>query len=189
MPRAISGGGGLGGTGRSSFSASLPGGGGCGGRGRPSRPSGALTVPPVAAPADPASLSDLFSKGLDTSDFSVSRDDGTASRFKGYDRLTGRDVVIDGVTLQETELEFTEYDATGTVIGRKRGNEFVHPEWRIFLGGTGELDIGDGKWLPFDFSPVEFDFPGDAGFLSSDPKYDCEVLTATLPVWRASYEP
>lgn len=141
------------------------------------------------APADPASLSDLIGTGLDTSDFTVSRDDGTASRYKGYDKLTGREVVIDGVTLQETELEFTEYDANGKVIGRKRGNEFVHPEWRIFLGGTGEEDLGDGRWLPFNFSPVEFDFPGDAGFLADQPKYDCDVLTASLPFVRVSHEP
>ncbi len=117
----------------------------------------------------------------------MSRDDGTGSRFSGFDRLTGKEVVIDGVTLLQTEIDYTEYDRAGTVVGRSRGNEFINPDWRSFLGGAGERDLGDGKWLPLDASPVEFAFPGEEGFLETQPKYDCDALTASLPVWRASY--
>lgn len=141
------------------------------------------------APADPASITDLLAQGIDTAEFSVSRDDGTGSRFSGFDRLTGKEVVIDGVALLQTEIDYTEYDRAGTVVGRARGNEFIHPEWRIFLGGVGERDLGDGKWLPQDGSPVEFAFPGEEGFLATQPKYDCDALTAELPVWRVSHEP
>lgn len=139
------------------------------------------------APADPASITNLLALGLDEAEFSVSRDDGTGSRYAGFDRLTGKEVVIDGVTLLQTEIDYTEYDRAGTVVGRSRGNEFIHPEWRSFLGGLGERDLGDGKWLPLDASPVEFAFPGEEGFLATQPKYDCDALTASLPVWRASY--
>ena len=138
-------------------------------------------------PADPASITDLLASGLDTAEFSVSRDDGTWSRYSGFDRLTGKEVVIDGVTLLQTEIDYTEYDQAGTVLGRARGNEFIHPDWRSFFGGPGERDLGDGKWLPADGSPVEFAFPGEVGFLETQPKYDCDALTAGLPVWRASY--
>lgn len=141
------------------------------------------------SPADPASISNLLATGLDTAEFSVSRDDGTGSRYSGFDRLTGTEVVIDGVTLLQTEIDFTEYDRAGNVVGRARGNEFVHPDWRIFLGGPGERDLGDGKWLPIDSGPVEFAFPGEEGFLETQPKYGCNALTAELPVWRASHEP
>ena len=141
-----------------------------------------------AGPADPASITNLLASGLDTADFSVSRDDGTGSRFSGFDRLTGKEVVIDGVTLLQTEIDYTEYDRAGTVVGRSRGNEFINPDWRSFLGGAGERDLGDGKWLPLDASPVEFAFPGEEGFLATQPKYDCDALTASLPVWRASYD-
>lgn len=141
-----------------------------------------------ANPADPASITNLLASGLDTAEFSVSRDDGTGSRFSGFDRLTGKEVVIDGVTLLQTEIDYTEYDRAGTVVGRSRGNEFINPEWRSFLGGAGERDLGDGKWLPLDASPVEFAFPGEEGFLATQPKYDCDALTASLPVWRASYD-
>ena len=141
-----------------------------------------------AGPADPANITNLLASGLDTADFSVSRDDGTGSRFSGFDRLTGKEVVIDGVTLLQTEIDYTEYDRAGTVVGRSRGNEFINPDWRSFLGGAGERDLGDGKWLPLDASPVEFAFPGEEGFLATQPKYDCDALTASLPVWRASYD-
>lgn len=133
-----------------------------------------------ANPVDPASISELLSQGIDTAEFNVSREDGTGSRYSGFDRLTGEEVVIDGVTLLQTEIDFTEYDRDGTVVGRSRGNEFIHPDWRIFLGGIGERDLGDGVWLPLDASPVEFAFPGEEGFLADQPKFDCEVVTAGL---------
>lgn len=140
-------------------------------------------------PVDPASITELLTKGIDTAEFGVTREDGTRSRFSGFDRLTGKDVVIDGVTLLETEMDYTEYDPAGRVIGRKRGHEFINPDWRSFLGGVGEEDVGDGKWLPGDASPVEFAFPGEDGFLATQPKFDCDVVTAELPARRASYEP
>lgn len=139
------------------------------------------------SPTDPASITNLLASGLDTAEFSVSRDDGTGSRFSGFDRLTGKEVVIDGVTLLQTEIDYTEYDRAGTVVGRARGNEFIHPDWRAYLAGPGERDLGDGKWLPLDASPVEFAFPGEEGFLATEPKFDCDVVTAGIPLWRASY--
>lgn len=130
--------------------------------------------------ADSASFSELLASGIDTWDFGMSRDDGSASGARGYDRLTGRTVVIDGITLSETEVEFVESDVLGNVIRRSRGNEYIHPDWRLFFAGPGETDLGDGRWLPIDGSPVEFIFPGEDGFLMTQPKYDCDVLSAGL---------
>jgi hypothetical protein len=141
------------------------------------------------SPADPASFSELLSTGIDTWDFTVSKADGTGNRAVGYDRLTGQVVVIDGITLSQTEVDFTEYDLAGTVTRRSRGNEYLHPEWRMFFAGPGETDLGDGQWRPIDGSPVEFIFPGEEGFLETQPKYDCDALTASLPLWMASHEP
>ena len=140
-------------------------------------------------PADPASMSELIADGTDTWSFSLSKEDGSGSRAEGYDRLTGQSVTIDGITLLETEVDFTEYDLAGTILRRSRGNEYVHPEWRLFFAGPGETDLGDGQWLPIDGSPVEFIFPGEPGFLATQPIYDCDALTASLPVWRVSHEP
>jgi hypothetical protein len=140
-------------------------------------------------PADPASISDLLAQGIDTADFFVTSDDGTNSRYSGFDRLTGTEVVIDGITLLQTEIDFTEYTADGTVLGRARGREYVHPDWRAFFAGPGERDLGDGQWLPIDGSPVDFIFPGEDGFLSTQPIHDCETLSAGLDVRRVSHEP
>ncbi len=141
------------------------------------------------APTDPASFSELLSSGIDTWDFTVSKADGSGNRAAGYDRLTGQSVVIDGITLRQTEVEFTEYDLAGNVIRRSRGTEYLHPDWRMFFAGPGETDLGDGTWRAIDGSPVEFIFPGEEGFLETQPKYDCDALTAELPQWRASHEP
>jgi hypothetical protein len=141
------------------------------------------------APTDPASFSELLSSGIDTWDFTVSKADGSGNRAAGYDRLTGQSVVIDGITLRQTEVEFTEYDLSGNVTRRSRGTEYLHPDWRMFFAGPGETDLGDGTWRAIDGSPVEFIFPGEEGFLASQPKYDCDALTAELPLWRAGYEP
>jgi hypothetical protein len=141
------------------------------------------------SPADPASFSELLSSGIDTWDFTVSKADGSGKRATGYDRLTGQSVVIDGITLSQTEVDFTEFDLAGNVTRRSRGNEYLHPDWRMFFAGPGETDLGDGQWRPIDGSPVEFIFPGEEGFLATQPKHDCDALTAELPLWRASHEP
>jgi hypothetical protein len=143
------------------------------------------------SPADAASFSELLSSGVDTWDFGLSKADGSGSRATGFDRLTGKTSVIDGITLSQTEVEFTEYGSDGTVLRQSRGNEYLHPEWRLFFAGPGETDLGDGQWLPIDGSPVQFIFPGEEGFLANQPLYDCDALTAEGPtsVWRARYEP
>ncbi len=145
------------------------------------------TLDPNAA--DPASFSELLANGIDTWDFSLSKEDGSTSRATGYDRLTGKMAVIDGIMLQKTEVEFTEYDHDGTVLRRARGNEYLHPDWRIFFAGPGETDFGDQEWLPIDGSPVNFIFPGEEGFLATQPIHDCDALTAELPLWRVSNAP
>ena len=131
---------------------------------------------------DPASFSDLMASGMDTFAFGLSKDDGTATQVSGFDRLTGKTVVIDGVTLSQTEFDFTETDPAGNILRRSRGNEFVNPEWRLFFSGPSEWDPGDGTYLPLDGSPVEFIFPGEPGFLKTQPIYDCDAIMSLAPV-------
>jgi hypothetical protein len=49
------------------------------------------------------------------------------------------------------------------------------------------------QWLPIDGSPVDFIFPGEEGFLATQPIHDCDSLTAQadLPqsLWSARHEP
>jgi hypothetical protein len=125
-------------------------------------------------PEDPASFSELLT-GLDTFAFNLSRDNGEQSRVRGFDRLTGRSIMIDGVTLLETQFEYNETDASGTFLRRSRGNEYVHPDWRLFFAGPSEWDGGDG-FVPLDGSPLQFVFPGEPGFFSTEPLYECDAV-------------
>ena len=127
-------------------------------------------------PADPASFSDLLSTGRDSFAFSLSKETGEHSNVTGFDRLTGRTKVIDGMTLQETEFEFTETDDAGTVLRSARGHEYISADWRTFFSGTSEWDQGDGTWLPLEGSPVSFALPGEPGFGATQPIYECDDI-------------
>lgn len=130
-----------------------------------------------AGSEDPASFSELLG-GLDTFAFSLSRDTGDGSLVRGFDRLTGRTVQIDGVTLTETQFEFSETDASGGSLRRSRGNEYIHPEWRLFFAGPSEWDDGSG-YVPLDGSPVQFIFPGEPGFFATRPLFECDAVLSS----------
>ena len=133
------------------------------------------------APADPASFSGLLSTGTDTYDFGQTGSDGRQSRVRGFDTLTGRKVVIDGITLEETAFELRETAEDGSLLNAGRGHEYIHRDWRLFLSGPSEWDGGEG-FRPVDRSPVTFAGPGEPGFLSARPDYDCDVQSASLRV-------
>ena len=132
------------------------------------------TLDPGAS--DPASFSELLSSGTDTFAFGLSRDNGERTDVTGFDTLTGRTFTIDGITLSETQFEFTETDKNGTILRQSRGNEYIHPEWRMFFSGPSQWNGGDGEFLPMDGSPVQFIFPGEPGFASTEPLFDCDPL-------------
>ncbi|WGV15080.1 hypothetical protein [Fuscovulum ytuae] len=133
-------------------------------------------------PADPASFSDLLATGSDNYIFGLSDDTGERTRVRGADTLTGRVVVIDGIELQETAFNFTETDLAGNVLRRSRGNEYIHPEWRLFFSGPSQWDGGNGNFVPIDGSPLQFIFPGEPGFASTQPLFDCDAVLSSLPL-------
>ena len=133
----------------------------------------------VDNPPDPQSFTALLQTGIDTFDFRLRGPRGETV-VRGFDRLTGRTVVIDGVTLTETAFEYHETRADSTPVVSARGNEYLHPEWRIFLAGPSEADRGDG-YAPFDASPVQFRFPGQPGFLSDTPLFGCDDTLSAAP--------
>ena len=65
-------------------------------------------------------------------------------------------------------------------------HRLLHERLRIESGGvirqTGIWDPGDGTYLPLDGSPVEFIFPGEPGFLKTQPIYDCDAIMSLAPV-------
>ena len=132
------------------------------------------------APADPASLSELLAKGVDSYDFRTLSDEIGTTRYVGEDRLTGRIVTIDDVALQQTEYHITAYGPDGAELWSSAGNEFVNADWRSFIGGTGTITVPEG---PFDKDdrPVQFIYPGEPGFLSANPKFDCGAVLSSAP--------
>lgn len=131
---------------------------------------------------DPASFSDLVANGLDRYDFMLDHEDGMQSHVTGHDRLTGNTRTIDGITLQETEFDFTERNEAGAIIRRSRGREYINAEWRNFFSGPSEFQDESGNWLPIDGSPVEFIFPGEPGFAASQPIFDCDAVLSQLSI-------
>ena len=123
---------------------------------------------------DPASLDELFSTGFDSYDFTIERSDGEpAERIVGYDQLTGEEVVIDGEPLLRTEYAYEQLGPDGEVLARRAGRQFVSERFRIFtFGESWDRDAPDEVR---DSSPVEFVFPGEPGFMTATPKYDCGV--------------
>lgn len=129
---------------------------------------------------DPASFSDLLA-GKDSYEFGLTRDDGTHSLVTGYDRLTGKTFVIDGVTLQQTEFDYTETDSSGKVLNKSQGHEFISAEWRTFFAGPSQWDDGTGP-VPLDGSPVQFILPGEPGFAATQPIFECDAVMSSYPM-------
>ncbi len=139
------------------------------------------TLDPGAA--DPASFTALLDSGRDDFDFRLSKDDGQRSHVTGHDTLTGKSFTIDGVALKQTAFEFTEVDEQGNILRQSRGNEYIHPEWRLFFSGPSEWFDGT-DWLPVDGSPVQFIQPGEPGFEATQPIFECGALMSQGPLDR-----
>lgn len=132
-----------------------------------------------AGAADLSSFTGLLAKGRDDFDFVMAGDDGTRIRYRGHDRLTGRTAVIDGVTLRQTAYEIEEMTPDGTVTAYETGNQFIHAGWRRFFGGPSER-TANGRTERRDSSPVQFVFPGEAGFAATQPVFGCDAVMSRL---------
>jgi len=133
----------------------------------------------LAEAVDPMDVGELVANGVDTFDFTTDSAEIGQSRYVGMDRLTGESIEIDGVTLLRTDYALTAYDADGNEAWHSEGSEFVNPEWNMFIGGTSSYITSDDQF-DSDDTPVEFLFPGDAGFLSTNPKHGCGLQMSML---------
>jgi hypothetical protein len=141
-----------------------------------------ITATLVEPEQDPANLTELLSTGSDTMAFSMRFDGpgGSAQRdYTGFDQLTGSRTEIDGRDLLITEFSY-QYETTDGMI-RTSGNQFVDPDWRLFFGGIETSTDALGATQQEDRSPVDFIEPGEDGFLTLDPAYDCSVIMSSLP--------
>lgn len=123
-------------------------------------------------PTDPASLTELLATGIDTWDFQTMSEVYGVTTYRGFDRLTGERVTIDGVVLDQTEFEVTVTGPSGAVLWSVEGREFVHRDWRMFLSGQRSVTT-ELEQYQTDARPVEFIFPGEPGFLTSEPRHGC----------------
>lgn len=127
----------------------------------------------VTPAEDPASLTELFDNQIDTWDFTLETDDGT-ERNVGYDLLTGETTEIDGEVLLNTEYQGRTIDGDGNEIDASSGRQYVSEKHRMFF--FGENWPQDDPEQVIDMSPVEFIYPGEPGFFSDSPKYECNVI-------------
>lgn len=125
---------------------------------------------------EPASFSDLLKTGRDDYDFTTVSNNGEVRRYKGYDKLAGSTVTIDGVKLEETEFSLRSYGADGTLLNKRTGKQFINRDWRLFFSGEEDFENGDGEKEHTKDLPVTFAFPGDAGFLSATPQFGCDQM-------------
>jgi hypothetical protein len=129
---------------------------------------------------DPASFSGLVATGYDSMEFTQLDTDGVTHHYKGYDRLTGETVVIDGQTLKRTEFEVTEWDGEGNFVRRVKGNEYISEEFGRFFGGQSMIEDWTGESYPSDSTPIDFILPGEPGFGSTVPLYQCNEMMSGL---------
>ena len=139
-------------------------------------------VETIVLPAvDPSDLDQLITTRNDTYDFIVSSDSGSPSqRFVGYDRLTGESVQIDGETLLRTEFAYDQFDPSGEIVSSAAGRQYVSATHRLFFFGE-DWNAATPSQIT-DASPVQFIYPGEAGFMSANPKYDCGAVLSSFPV-------
>lgn len=133
-----------------------------------------------ADPRDPASLSELVDTGLDSFDFNLTKDSGEQTRVVGFDKLTGKTAVIDGVTLQQTEYEYTQTDMAGTVLRHSKGREYISEEFRSFFSGHSEWQADDGSFFTIEGAPISFMKPGEPGFASTMPLFECDAQMSSF---------
>jgi hypothetical protein len=130
-------------------------------------------------PKDPANFTSLLATGRDDFAFGLTKETGEHTNIKGYDKLTGESVTIDGLTLLQTEFDYVETDDDGNELRKSHGNEFVSEEFRNFFSGTSEYWDG-ADWLPMDGTPVQFARPGEKGFAVTQPLFDCDAVMSQL---------
>ncbi|WP_313349626.1 hypothetical protein [Paracoccus sp. (in: a-proteobacteria)] len=124
---------------------------------------------------DHASFSTLLSTRRDDFDFWTRSNSGERLRHVGHDELTGETVQIDGVTLEMTRFDLTTFSESGQQLIHRKGQQFISRTQGRFYGGVETSEDWTGAVQQTNDSPVTFSFPGQAGFGSTTPEYDCDL--------------
>ncbi|WP_134680279.1 hypothetical protein [Paracoccus ravus] len=124
---------------------------------------------------DHASFSTLLKTGADDFDFWTSSNSGERLHHQGSDRLTGEKVNMDGVELEITQFHLTTRNESGDVLIEREGQQFISRAQGRFYGGVEKSSDWSGASENTNDSPVSFSFPGQPGFGSTKPEYDCDL--------------
>lgn len=131
--------------------------------------------------ADDASFSTLVATGRDDFDFWTRSNNGERLHHVGEDKLTGEKVQIDGVPLEVTQFALTTYSESGDVLITRKGQQFISRAQGRFYGGVETSEDWTGARQETNDSPVTFAFPGQPGFGSTTPEYDCDLQMVDGP--------
>ena len=135
---------------------------------------------------DPASFTELLATGTDTYDFTQAAPDGTTTRYVGVDRLTGETIDVSGITMERTEFDISAFDAEGGLLWRRKGNDLIQREWRLFFGDRESFENSYGDTEESVSTPMTVAHPGDKGFLSAKPEFDCDMMMTRAPLPQAT---
>jgi len=134
----------------------------------------------IMPPSDPVSISTLLSDGYDSYIFDQQIDAENVVRYEGFDRLTGETTEIDGETLLRTSFRYrVTLPRTGALLRVVQGQQYVSETHRVFFGGVDTYQSTEGE-VSVDSTPVEFFYPGEAGFLSTTPMFGCTGMMSAL---------
>ncbi len=134
--------------------------------------------------ADPASFSSLLESGRDSYEFTTKSSSGEVRHYSGFDEMTGEKVVIDGVTLDRTRFDLTAKGPDGELLWHRQGQQLVQRDWRIFFADRETFENGFGDRREIADTPVTFAGPGEPGFLSTKPEYDCDAMMTEADMRR-----
>ncbi len=100
-----------------------------------------------------------------------------AQRF-GYSELSGEKAVIDGEQLTVFESFTTRTGPNGETVGSSSGKHYISERDSVTFPGK-YYDV-DSSGPGYDRSPMQIIRPGEEGFFSRIPKYDCGEQTSYL---------
>ena len=136
----------------------------------------------LVSEVDPASFTTLLNAGRDDYDFKTESSTGEVRRYTGNDVLTGEKVTIDGITLERTVFDLTAWSDDGEMIWHRKGQQFIQRDWRLFWADIEDFENAFGDRDTIVDTPMKFFEPGEKGFLSSDPIYDCDELMTRIEI-------
>ena len=136
--------------------------------------------------ADHASLTTLLRTGRDDFDFWTRSDTGERLRHIGEDRLTGETVTISGVALDVTTFTLKTFSETGDLLIDRHGSQFVNRQQGRFYGGLETATDWTGETQDSNDTPMRLIAPGQPGFGSTTPEYDCDMLMTQRATRKAA---